>query len=609
MDMRNRWVVLLLLPLCCVVQTAGAEPEKREGGTLQVAVPNKIQSLDPTQAEDEPSKLLVWNLFDQLYEYHYLKRPYELVPCLAAALPAVSDDQLTYTIRLKKGVRYVDDACFPGGKGRTLNASDVVFCFKRLMDARVKSPGTWVLKGRIAGLDAFAESSKTWKPKPDETTYPDVEGIVAVDAHTVRIKLVRPYAQIRWLLASQYLSIYPPEAVAAYGDKLGEHAVSTGPYVVSAYEPATSVLLKRNPNYREDRYPSEGKAGDDEAGFLADESRLLPLHSMVVVKVFAGKPLSEWLYFREGQIDVTMLPAGEAFDAAIDRSTMDLVPDLKKVGMRLNKEPRLEIWYDAFNMEDPILGHPNGEKGKAIRRAISLVTDDDWTMNTLYRGQMIPQHGPILREFQEYDEYFMNDAKRQPGDTRQRMIREARKELERAGYPDGKGLPVFKKDVTEYGQSIFERFQKDAAQIGIKFEGNPIKWGDYKTRLANKEAQMWSISWTADYPDAQNFLQLFYGPNSPDPNASNYDNPAFNELYEKAMQLPPGEERTDLYREMAEIVAEDCPWIFRYRRVRYGVTQHWLQNYRFNAMGERFFKYCRVDTAARIRGLVPIDDK
>ena len=104
----------------------------------------------------------------------------------------------------------------------------------------------------------------------------------------------------------------------------------------------------------------------------------------------------------------------------------------------------------------------------------------------------------------------MNDAKRQPSDTPERMLREARKELEKAGYPGGKGLPVFKKDVMGYDRRIFDRFQKDAKKIGLRFEANPITWAETKTRLREKKARMWSISWTADYPEAQNFLQLFY---------------------------------------------------------------------------------------------------
>ena len=204
----------------------GADPYPGlpDAGTLHVALNSEMKGFDPAQADEETSNICVYNVFDQLYEYHNLKRPFELVPALAEAMPEVSADELTYTIRLKRGVRYQDDPCFTatGGQGREMVASDVVFCIQRLMDLHVDSPGSWVLEGRIVGLDAFHEASGAETAKgrhdraayPVEDGYPAVEGLAAPDPHTLVIRLVQPFRQLTWVLAMGYLSVYPPEAVA-----------------------------------------------------------------------------------------------------------------------------------------------------------------------------------------------------------------------------------------------------------------------------------------------------------------------------------------------------------------------------------------------------------
>jgi ABC-type transport system substrate-binding protein len=195
-------------------------------------------------------------------------------------MPEVSEDGLTYTIRLKQGVRFADDPCFPGGRGRELRASDVVFSFLRLMDARLESKGAWIFEGRIVGLDEFHEATKTATKDPARTDYspaagfPAVPGLVAVDDHTLRIVLTAPYPQLVWTFAMTYGSVYPPEAVARYGVEFMLHPVGTGPYLVGEYSSAQKLVLVRNPNYRKDPYPPPGAPGDAEVrGRLDDAGR------------------------------------------------------------------------------------------------------------------------------------------------------------------------------------------------------------------------------------------------------------------------------------------------------------------------------------------------
>jgi ABC-type transport system substrate-binding protein len=193
-----------------------------------------------------------------------------------------------------------------------------------------------------------------------------------------------------------------------------------------------------------------------------------------------------------------------------------------------------------------------------------------------------------------------------PNMTREQALAKARKILADAGYPGGKGIPILQKDVTEgtTNEQFFQVFQRDCAAVGIRVEAFQTTWVDMLSRIRGGRAQMWGISWGADYPEAQNFLQLFYGPNkAPGVNGSNYDNPEFNALYEQALPMQPSPERTDLYRRMERMVIEDCVWSIRYSRRQFSITQPWLHNYKYHDLTSKYFKYCRVDQDRRTADL------
>lgn len=594
-----------LLAACLLLTLAacGTDPYPGEPpGTLHVAVPIEIKGLDPIDADSQYISLAVLNTYDQLYEYHYLKRPFELQPCLAAEEPDISEDGLVYTIRLKPGVKYVDDPCFPGGKGRDVKAQDVAFCVKRLMDRRWASPGAWIFEGKIKGLDAFSEASKSIPRRPNRSAYtskegyPEVEGIRVLDDHTIQFELTKAYPQFIYILAMGYTSIYPPEAVATYGSGLRRHAVGTGPYRVTEFQGEHRIVFERNPNFREVTYPSEGAEGDRAKGRLDLAGTRLPIADRVVVSVFRESQ-PQWLYFMRGYLDRSGIPK-DMFGTAVNPSTRDLVPELRERSMKLVKDPKIEVIYDAFNMEDPVLGARNGEKGRAIRRAICLATDDEWAMENLYNNRVAKVYGPIVEEFPEYDPDFVHPWQKKPGETREQALDRARKILAEVGHPNGEGIPEIAKNISNDAQSLqfFNVWRSDLAKIGIRARANRQTFSQTLLDIKKKKAQTWGLAWGADYPDAQNFLQLFYGPNkAPGPNGSNFDNAEFNELYEEAVTMLPSERRTELYRRMQQIVADECPWHFRYRRSNWNVLHPWLKGYRYNDLTAKYFMYCKID--------------
>lgn len=599
-----RTVLLLVLPLLAL-GTAHGGPEETPEGKVRFAVVGKIETLDPPKASSEAARTCVANLYDQLYEYEHLTRPYRLKPCLAAAMPEISADGRTHTIRLKPGIRYVDDVCFRGGQGRAVTADDVVFCIKRMMDARTQSPGQWMLARKINGLDDFVAASAKIAANPNRSVYreidgyPTVAGLEVVDELTLRIHLVKPMPELPWLMALPWLSVYPPEAVKIHGARLGKHAVNTGPFKVTLLIGDRKLLLQWNPAYREEHYPKTGTGRDRQAGLLRSAGRRLPLSALFEVTAYPAAQTA-WTAFQARQADCAEIDR-DSLATAVDVRTGRLLPYLKQRGVRLHRDPRLEIHYDAFNWEDPVIGGPAGERGRAIRRAICLAVDDEYALTRLYTNQAERVFGPILPEMHAYRDQFTNEWLPQADETREDVLEIARETLADAGIPEARGVPVLRMHIMDdpTSRNVFDILKRQVAEVGIRIEAVPVSWPEMQAVLKAKQAQMWSSSWYADYPDAQNFLQLFYGPNAPDPNFSNYRNADFDEYYAEARLLPPGEDRDLAYREMQRIVTDDCPWRFKFRRIRWSASQGWLSGYRHNDVVQKCFKYCHADEAAR----------
>ena len=360
------------------------------------------------------------------------------------------------------------------------------------------------------------------------------------------------------------------------------------------------MVLVKNPTYREDLYPSDGNPGDRENGRLANAGRRLPLNERVVATVIKeDTPL--WLYFLAGHLDRAGIPK-DNFASAVDEGTEQLKGTPALHGVRLERDPRIEVIYDGFNFDDPVVGKAAGERGRALRRAMSLATDEEWARINLYNRRVSRVEGPVLREFPEHDPAFKNPWKRRPDETYEQALARAQGLLAAAGMPGGRGVPTLTMDVSDSGtdDQFFVAFQTDMRRLGLEVQPYKCSWQEQIRRQRESKYQLTGLSWGADYPEAQNFLQLFYGPfRSPGSNSSNYQNPAYDALYKRAESLSAGAERTGLYREMERIVVDEAVWIFRYRREQWSVLQPWLSGFRYNDISSKSYKYSYVDTAKR----------
>ncbi len=584
----RKLLVCLLAPWVaawiCVGCTSKSKSEPTN--TLHLVVSEKLKGLDPVFADDLYSGTQSGQAYEPLLQYHYLKRPYALTPNLAEKMPEISADGKVYTFTLKKGVLFQDDPSFQAtnGKGRELVAEDVVYSFKRLADPKLASSGWWIFDNKVVGLNAWKDQAE----KDASTNYSrPVAGLTALDRYTVQLKLTQRSTQLLYFLAMPFAAIVPKEAVEFYGKEFINHAVGTGPFRLAEYNPNSKLVWVRNPTYRKDTYPNEGADGDREAGLLEDAGKPLPLADQVVVQVFVEQqPM--WLSFLSGKLDATSIPK-DNFSSVITAGH-DLTPDMIEKGIRLIKSPGLDITHLTFNMADPILG-----KNKLLRQALSLAYDQNTFNDIFFNGAAIAAQGPIPPGIDGYSAALKNPY-------RQFNLVKAKEFLAKAGYPGGKGLPPLEYATLAgtLGRQQSEFTQKIFSALGVKLTINSYSWPQFLEVVKNKRAQVWEYAWSGDYPDGENFLQLFYGRNaSPGQNDAKYINPEFDRLYEKSLLLPEGKERTAIYEKMVSLLVEDCPWIYGSHRLSYTLIQKWLRNYKPNDFSHSNYKYYRIDTALR----------
>lgn len=570
--------ILVIFSISLILSNCTKRSDVSEN-SIQLPLKMNLSSLDPAQSANEATNEVGPNINETLLQYHYLKRPLTVEPLLADGMPTVSKDGLVHTFKIKKDVKFHDNPAFKDGKGRELVADDFIYAWKRLADPKSKSEGWWIFDGRIKGLNEWRE-----KLIKGEATYDTpVEGLQATDPHTLVITLNKPYYQLYYVLTMIYSSPVPKEAIEKYGAEFLNHPVGTGPYQFVNWIRGNKVVLKKNPNYRNETYPSEGDPGDKEAGLLKDAGKPLPFaDELVFHEVPEDQP--RWLNMMRGNYDISEIPK-DNFDAAVGTDG-ELTPALKDKGFNLRKYKVQEVVYMGINMDDPILG-----KNKNLRLALCYAYDQKVPIERFYNGRAIVANSPIGPDMDGYDPNFKLPCK-------EYNLEKAKEYLKKAGYPDGKGLPTleYSYPTSTTGRQFAEYLQQQFDKIGVKTTLAGHSWPQFQDRLRNKKAQIYGIAWSADYPDAENMLQLLYGPNSsPGPNNSNFKNKEFDKLYVEASRTPPGEKRTALYKKMRDIFAEELPWIPTVHRLGYQLSQGWVQNLKPNKTLQNPYKYMRID--------------
>lgn len=548
---------------------------------LEVVVTSKVKGMDPVNAGDTYSSGEIARVYEGLLEYHYLKRPFTLQPNLAEAMPTVSDDGLTYTFKIKKGVLFHDNKCFPNGKGRELKAKDFVYSIKRMADMKNNSTGWWLLDGRVAGLNEWRDKYKGKAANYEE----EIVGLKALDDYTLQFKLASKYPQFLYSLAMVYTYAVPREAVEMYGEEFLNNPVGTGAFQITRpFSQANSIEYVRNPNYRDVRYPTEGAAEDKAKGLLKSAGKKLPLVDRIKVSIITESS-TMFLNFKKGELDYSEIPKDDFADA-VNPSGDAVSEEFARKLISLEITPDLDITYIAFNHDDPLF-----KDNVKLRRAMSLAYNHNKANDLFYNSTAMIAQTIIPPGIPGYDPNFKNPYK-------EYNVEKAKKLLAEAGYPDGKGLPEITYDTISRTTSrqMADFFIKDMAAIGIKVKMLTNTWPQLTQKVKKRQAQMFGMAWLGDYPDAENFLQLLWGKNAaPGPNGSNYNNASFNERFAKAKDMQPGPERASIYAKLAQEVALEVPLIINVHRTTFVMKHSWLKNYKFSTFNHGHAKYYDVD--------------
>ncbi len=560
------------------------------------------KSLDPVRGSTVYDNVACSQFYETLLEYKYLIRPeiikspgQVLEPLLLAEMPTISADGLAFHCKLRPDVRFADDPCFTGGKGRPVRSSDIFFSWKRQADDSNQPKAWWLFENQIAGFDDYRNAQNAAAAKGGKFDYDaPVSGLKTINDQEFEVVLTRPIQQFIYKLAMFQTAAVAREAVLKYGVDLGKHPVGTGPFILDLWEPGKSLSLKRSPTYHADVYPTECDEALKAEGFGKPAGTRLPIADRIEFTMFVeDSPM--WLKFLEGRIGYTEVPS-ENFGDAFNKRTRRLQPKYRNDGIIAHSKLLLDFIFDGFNMEDSLVGGYTPEK-RALRQAISLALDYEEINQSFYNGICVVYDGPIPPGLDGYPK----DGKA-PHSYRGPDLDRARALLAKAGFPEGRGLPPIDYYTSRGGnsQEQSEMRKRQLASVGVRLNVLLVDFSELIERVNRKSCPTFSFAWASDYPDGENNLALFYGPNeAPGSNSFNYKRADYDALYLQAQVIPPGPERTALYERMRDMIIEDVPFTGSMDRTRFYLVNPWLKNLKPTEDFWTWYRYLDVDDSKR----------
>ncbi|YCH25264.1 ABC transporter substrate-binding protein [Pseudomonas sp. D2-5] len=662
---------------------SGAEQQN----TLYTAFGNTSPKyLDPVSSYSTDETDYVYNIYEPLYGYHYLARPYRLIPRGAAEVvkpyyldisgqrlpddaPAARIAESVYDIPLRSDARYQPHPAFarrPDGSyryfplapgelddkyqlpdfaetdSRPLTAQDYVYAFRRLASPRLVSPGYSKFAEYVVGLPEYGDQLRKQERQLRAHLGPRVElpwldlregelpGVQALDDHHLRIRIKGKNPQFDYWLAMTFTAPIPWEAdrfysqpgMAAHNLSFNTWPVGTGPYRLVESIQNRRLILERNPNYRADTYPCKGGPGDREQGLLEDCGKRVPMIDRAVfISEKEAIPLQG--KFLQGYYDtpsIAISPIGTQMLTQAGDSR-EIAERNRERGLRLPTGVDSSIWYLGFNWLDPVVGQGSTdeqrERNRKLRQALAIAFDWESYVTVFLNNNGIPAHGPVAPGFFGYEPlptgrnpvvYALKGDK-----VVRRPLSEAKRLLAEAGYPDGRdastGQPlILQYDTSSANRAMFDWMRQQTAKLGIQLEFRGTDYNRFQDRMRKGAAQLFFWGWVADYPDAENFLGLLYGPagkvKNDGENASNYSNADYDRLFEEMQTLSDGPEKIALIRRMVALVQQDAPWLFGWFPVSAGAYQQWVYNAKPTQMVRDQLRYLRLDPVLRERKIL-----
>jgi ABC-type transport system substrate-binding protein len=646
--------------------------------------------LDPTSSYSGDETPYTYQVYEPLYAYHYLKRPYELIGRSAESVVApryldkngkpLPDDvpgeqvaESVYDIKIRPGIRFAPHPSlakndrgdyryhamkpadvvdkfkitdFSETGTRELTADDYVYGIRRLATPRIKSPSFSTMADYIVGLkeygDTIAAADKELRKglAPTDRDLPfldfrkySFEGAQALDKHTLRIRVKGKYPQFKYWLAMTFFAPIPWEAEAFYAQPgmaaknltMNYWPVGTGPYMLTDFVENRRHVLERNPNFHGETYPCEGESGDKEKGYLDDCGKPLPFVDKVVFSIEKeAVPLRA--KFMQGYYDspaIDRLDHGTDMIVAIGDSK-EKEREFKEKAIRLPTTIEANNWYIGFNWLDPVVGKGDSptemERNRKLRQALSIAIEWEEHIAIFEKGQGKAAQGPLPPSLFGHREdgpaafnpvVYRRDAE---GKAVRRSIEDAKKLLAEAGYPEGRDAKTGKPLVLNFDyqsaaspgtKAVLDWYTRQYAKIGVQLEIRATDYNRFQDKMNKGTVQIFFWGWLADYPDAENFLFMLYGPNSKaatngnGENNTNYQNAAFDKAFEKMKFLDDGPEKQKLIDEMITTVQQDAIWSFGYFPTSAAAYHQWIHNGKPTQIIRNHIAYLRLDPAVR----------
>ncbi len=467
-----------------------------------------LASLDPAFAKNKQVMWAVHQLYNTLIE---IDSNMQMAPSLAKRW-VVSADNLVFTFYLRTDVAFTDDDCFTNGKGRQLTAHDVAYSFERIVNKNTASPGAWIFNNRVDSVDGFK----------------------AINDSVFQLKLQQPFQSILGILSMQYCSVVPKEAIEKYGDDFRRHPVGSGPFSFVAWEEGQALIFKKNDNYFE----------KDSLG------NRLPYLDGIKTSFYDSKA-TEFLEFQQNRLDFI-----DDIDASFKDEMLTKTGNLKKIWggkIELQKKPYLNIEYLGILVDEQNELVKNSPlRLKKIRQAINYGFDRRKMMLYLRNSIGIAaESGFVPCGLPSFDSVNVKGYRYN--------ITKAKQLLIESGFAEGKNLPAIKLLTIPIYGDLGNYIANELRQIGINIQVEVIQKSLLMEQTSKSVAPFFRGSWIADYPDAENYLSVFYSKNPAPPNYTRYKNAAYDILYEKALAEKNDTLRYKLYQQMDEIIIQDAP--------------------------------------------------
>ncbi|MEM9256066.1 MAG: ABC transporter substrate-binding protein [Pseudomonadota bacterium] len=673
-----RWIACML---GCLLLSACGEPpwnnphpppppDQVTYQSMMMRTPPK--HLDPAVSYATDESLFIMQIYEPPMAYHFLKRPYELMPGALVDFPtltyldkqgasvAATDPEQAYTrytLRLRNDLRYqphpafaLDESGnplylfadasegrayrsvmdFPKTGSRSVVANDYAYAIKRLADPNIGSPMLGFMAQYILGMSELtqrlAETPREgWLNLSDF----DMEGLQVVDDRTLNITIKGRYPQFVYWLAMHFFSPIAPEVDRFYHNPgfaqrnltLDWWPVGSGPFMMVKNDPNSEIVLEKNPNRRQEYYPTEGSAEDRAEGLLVDAGKPIPFIDRAVFTL-EKETLSLWTKFLQGYYDRSGETHGHTtgvFDEAfvVGPDGVELSKDLRDHNVTMSPDVKPGMYYYGFNMRDPVVGGYTEDRRK-LRRALQIAFQTEEYLNIFYKGNgiaaqsIIPPGIPGYKEGEEGMNPYVYDWV--DGAAVRKPLEEARQLLAEAGYPNGRdartGEPLklfFDVQSQAINNTSMNWMDRVFGAIGVQIEFRPADWNRTREKLLTANTQIFSHGWLADYPDPENFLFLLYGPESPlecdcdGANNTNYANPEYDELFREMRVLDPGPERDALVEQMVEMWRRDAVWLYSFYPREIYLNNEWVFNTKRHGISKATLKFIRIDQDLRSR--------